>query len=162
MIEAGEPPRFIARRICIAAAEEVGNADPMALVVANAAFQASEFVGFPEARIILAEAVVYVACAPKSNASYLAVDAAIKQVREEKSAPVPRHLQDASYPGAKALKRGERYRYVHEYEDAYTPQDYGVPRGSFYRPNERGKETEFKARLEALEQRDRNERGDGA
>ncbi len=154
MIEAGEPPRFIARRICIAASEEVGNADPMALVVANAAFQASEFVGFPEARIILAQAAIYVACAPKSNASYLAIDAALAKVREEKSAPVPKHLQDASYPGAKELKRGAGYRYAHDYEDGYVAQDYGVPRGAFYQPNDRGNEQQLKARLEELDKRD--------
>ena len=154
MIEAGEPPRFIARRICIAASEEVGNADPLALVVANAAFQASEFVGFPEARIILAQAAIHVACAPKSNASYLAIDAALAKVREEKSAPVPKHLQDASYPGAKELKRGADYRYAHDHQDGYVTQDYGVPRGAFYRPNERGKESEIKQRLEDLDKRD--------
>ena len=154
MIEAGEPPRFIARRICIAASEEVGNADPMALVVANAAFQASEFVGFPEARIILAQAAIHVACAPKSNASYLAIDAALAKVREEKSTPVPRHLQDTSYPGAQKMGRGEGYLYAHDYEGDYVPQDYGVPRGEFYHPKDRGKESEIKACLEKLDERD--------
>jgi len=158
MIDAGEPPRFIARRICIAASEEVGNADPLALVVANAAFQASEFVGFPEARIILAQAAIHVACAPKSNASYLAIDAALAKVREEKSAPVPKHLQDASYPGAKELRRGTDYRYAHDYEDGYVTQDYGVPRGAFYHPNDRGKESEIKARLEQLDERDKTDK----
>lgn len=154
MIAAGETPRFIARRICIAASEEVGNADPMALVVANAAFQASEFVGFPEARIILAQAAIHVACAPKSNASYQAVDAALADVRERKSIPVPDHLKDASYPGAKELRRGQGYRYAHEYEDGYVPQDYGVARGAYYTPSGRGKEGEILKRLEELEKRD--------
>lgn len=157
MIEAGETPRFIARRICIAASEEVGNADPLALVVANAAFQASEFVGFPEARIILAQAVIHVACAPKSNASYLAIDAALAHVREETSAPVPKHLQDASYPGAKQLQRGAGYRYAHDYQDGYVTQDYGIARGTFYTPGERGRESESKERLAALDARDAQE-----
>ncbi len=157
MIEAGETPRFIARRICIAASEEVGNADPMALVVATAAFQAVEFVGFPEARIILAQAAIHVACAPKSNASYLAVDAALADVREKKSVSVPTHLQDASYPGAKKLGRGGGYRYAHDYEDGYTPQDYGVERGLYYQPNDRGAESAFKTRLNALDERDKRE-----
>ena len=154
MIEAGETPRFIARRICIAASEEVGNADPMALVVANAAFQAAEFVGFPEARIILAQAAVHVACAPKSNASYHAIDAALADVREKKSIPVPDHLKDASYPGAKQLRRGTGYRYAHDFEDGYVPQDYGVPRGSYYKPTDRGKEAEIAERQKSLDRRD--------
>ncbi len=154
MIEAGETPRFIARRICIAAAEEVGNADPMALIVANAAFQAAEFVGFPEARIILAQAAVHVACAPKSNASYLAIDKALEDVREKKSVPVPGHLKDASYPGAKELHRGEGYRYAHDYEDGYVPQDYGVQRGAYYIPKPYGKEDEIRERLDRLTKRD--------
>ena len=154
MIEAGETPRFIARRICIAASEEVGNADPMALVVANAAFQASEFVGFPEARIILAQAVIHVACAPKSNASYLAIDAALADVRKKKSIPVPDHLKDASYPGAKELGRGKGYQYAHDHEDGYVPQEYGVPRGTYYKPNDRGREAEIIERLKTLEKRD--------
>ncbi len=157
MIEAGETPRFIARRICIAASEEVGNADPQALIVANAACQAAEFIGFPEARIILAQAAIHVACAPKSNASYLAIDAALKHVREERSAPVPSHLQDASYSGAQQLQRGVGYRYAHDYADGYVPQDYGVARGSFYHPNERGKEAAFKERLKSLDARDAEE-----
>jgi putative ATPase len=157
MIEAGEPPRFIARRICIAAAEEVGCADPMALVVANAAFHASELVGFPEARIILAEAAVYVAAAPKSNAVYLAVDKALKEVREKKTVSVPDHLKEASYRGAEDLERGIGYRYAHDFEDGYVPQDYGIPRGLFYEPKERGQEKEIKLRLKALAERDQQE-----
>lgn len=154
MIEAGETPRFIARRICIAASEEVGNADPMALVVANAAFQAAEFVGFPEARIILAQAAIHVACAPKSNASYLAIDKALADVHEKKSVSVPDHLKDASYPGSKALHRGDGYRYAHDFEDGYVTQEYGIPRGAYYKPSERGHEEAIKKRLEMLDQRD--------
>jgi putative ATPase len=154
MLEAGETPRFVARRICIAASEEVGNADPMALVVANSAFQACEFIGMPEARIILAQAVTHIACAPKSNASYVAIDAAIAAVREEKTTEVPRHLMDAHYKGAKRLGHGEGYKYAHDYEDNYVPQDYGIPRGTFYQPTENGAEAVIKARLEGFNERD--------
>jgi len=154
MIEAGETPRFIARRICIAASEEVGNADPMALVVANAAFQAAEFVGFPEARIILAQAALHVACAPKSNASYLAIDKALADVREKKSLPVPGHLKDTSYQGAKALQRGEGYLYAHDFDNGYVYQDYGVERGVYYQPKAAGNEKELQERLDTLVRRD--------
>ncbi|NLN93950.1 MAG: replication-associated recombination protein A [Candidatus Hydrogenedens sp.] len=157
MIEAGEPPRFIARRICIAAAEEVGCADPQALILANAAFQTADLVGFPEARIILAQAAVYVAAAPKSNAVYQAVDKALKQVREGSTIEVPAHLKESSYKGAEKLERGKGYLYAHDYEDAYVPQDYGIPRGAFYEPHERGQEKEIKMRLEALEARDKEQ-----
>ncbi len=155
MLEAGETPRFVARRICIAAAEDVGNADPMALVLANAAFQTCEFIGMPEARIMLAQAVTYIAAAPKSNAAYTAIDAAIAAVREEKTTEIPQHLQDAHYKGAKRLGHGANYQYAHDFEDNYVPQDYGVPRGTFYQPTENGKEAEIKAWMEALDERDR-------
>lgn len=155
MLEAGETPRFVARRICIAAAEDVGNADPMALVLANAAFQTCEFIGMPEARIMLAQAVTYIAAAPKSNAAYTAIDAAIAAVREEKTTEIPQHLQDAHYKGAKRLGHGANYQYAHDFEDNYVPQDYGVPRGTFYQPTENGKEAEIKAWMEALNERDR-------
>lgn len=160
MIEAGETPRFIARRICIAASEDVGNADPMALVLAAAAWQTCEFVGMPEARIILSQAATYVASAPKSNAAYLAINSALDDVREQKTAEVPRHLQDASYRGAARLGRGKGYCYAHDYEEGYVPQDYGVPRGTYYKPTDRGKEAEFKERLERFTQRDRGEPGE--
>jgi len=155
MLEAGETPRFIARRICIAAAEDVGNADPQALVVATAAFQACEWIGMPEARIILAQAATYVACAPKSNAAYLGIDRAQQAVREGEAVSVPLSLQDASYPGAKRLGRGEGYRYPHDYPGGYVPQDYGVPRGVFYQPTEYGFERVFRERLTELERLDR-------
>lgn len=154
MVEAGETPRFVARRICIAAAEDVGNADPMALVLATAAWQACEFIGMPEARIILSQAATYVACAPKSNAAYLAIDAALRDVREKKTIVVPTHLQDASYGGSKRLGRGKGYQYAHDHEEGYVPQEYGVPRGTYYQPSERGKEAEFRERLARFEQRD--------
>jgi putative ATPase len=154
MLEAGEAPRFVARRICICASEDVGNADPMALVVATAAFQACELVGLPEAQIILAHACTYVACAQKSNAAYMGIDLARQDVREKKTVAVPKHLQDTHYPGAKRLGRGEEYKYAHDYEGGYVQQDYGVPRGIYYRPSDRGKEAEFKERLESLDQQD--------
>ena len=157
MIESGEPPRFVARRICICAAEDVGNADPMALVIANAALQASEVIGMPEARILLAQAATYVACAPKSNAAYMGIDAALADVRAKKTVAVPVHLQDSHYKGAERLGRGGEYKYAHEHEDAYVPQDYGVPRWTYYVPNNRGKEIEFLERLKAFEQRDKAE-----
>jgi putative ATPase len=161
MLEAGEEPRFIARRICICASEDVGNADPMALVVATAAFQASELIGLPEAQIILAHAATYVACAPKSNAAYMGIAEAVRDVREKKTVAVPKHLQDTHYPGSARLGRGEGYKYPHEYEGGYTSQDYGVPRGAYYVPSDRGKEAEFKKRLEELDQ-DRLDTGDRA
>lgn len=157
MLEAGETPRFVARRICIAASEEVGNADPMALVVATAAWQACEFIGMPEARIILAQAATYVACAAKSNAAYLGIDAALKDVREQKTREVPTHLQDASYRGAARLGRGKGYKYAHDYAEEYVPQDYGVKRGTYYHPSDRGKEAEFRERLARFDRRDTNE-----
>jgi len=154
MIESGETPRFIARRICILASEDVGNADPMALVVANAAAQSAEFIGMPEARIILAQAATYVASAPKSNAAYLAIDAALKDVREKKTVEVPTHLQDTHYKGAKRLGRGEEYQYAHDFEGGYVPQAYGVPRGTYYHPSDRGHEARIQAYLAELDRRD--------
>ena len=122
----------------------------MALVVATSAWQACEFIGMPEAQIILAHAATYVACAPKSNAAYMGVAAARKDVAEGKTVPVPKHLQDTHYPGAKRLGRGDGYKYAHDYEDGYVTQDYGVPRGTYYHPTDRGKEDEFRHRLEAF------------
>jgi putative ATPase len=126
MIYAGEDPRFIARRIVICASEDVGNADAMALVVATSALRAVEFVGMPEARIPLAQAAIYVALAPKSNASYRAIEAALEDVKTEETMEVPDHLKDSSYPGAKKLGHGEGYKYPHAYggqvEQEYLPQ----------------------------------------
>ncbi len=150
MLEAGDDPRFVARRICIAAAEDVGNADPMALVLATSAWQACEFIGMPEARILLAQAATYVACAPKSNAAYMGVEAALKRVREAPTIPVPKHLQDASYRGAKSLERGEGYAYPHDTPEGFAAQNYGVGPGTFYQPVDRGVEAEFRARLRSL------------
>ena len=127
MIEGGEELRFIARRIVICAAEDVGLADPQALVVANAAAQAADFVGWPEARIPLAEAVCYIAKAPKSNAAYMGIDAALADVRRGNVGTVPAHLRDAHYPGASALGHGREYKYPHAYggwvEQQYLPDN---------------------------------------
>ena len=104
---------------------------------------------------MLSQAAVYVACAPKSNAAYAAIDAALEHVRNEKTVEVPRHLQDGHYKGAKRLGKGVGYQYAHDHEDGYVSQEYGPPRGSFYHPTDRGAEAAIKARLEALDARDR-------
>ena len=153
MLEAGEEPRFVARRMCILASEDVGNADPMALVLATSAWQACEFIGMPEARLILAQAATYLACAPKSNAAYLAIGAASDDVRKKKSVAVPQHLRDGGPRGAQ-IGRGVGYEYPHDHEGAYVPQEYGVPLGTYYHPTDRGKEAEFKARLESQQDRE--------
>ncbi len=153
MLEAGEDPRFLARRIVIAAAEDVGNADPMALVVAASAAQATELVGLPECRIPLAQAVTYIATAPKSNAAIKAIDAAIGDVRSRRVLPVPVHLKDAHYPGAKRLGHGDGYEYAHDAPEGWVDQDYlGVDR-RYYEPVDRGFEAELRRRLEAIRER---------
>jgi len=153
MLYAGEDPRFIARRVCILAAEDVGNADPLALVLANAALQISEFVGMPEARIPLAQAVIYVSCAPKSNASYLAIDKAYQDVQQDRLQEVPNHLKDASYPGAEKLGRGKDYKYPHSYKGHYIKQDYTPKQIRYYQPTDIGYEAKIKQRLEKLKAR---------
>jgi putative ATPase len=150
MLYAGEDPRFIARRICICAAEDVGNADPLAIVLANAALQISEFVGMPEARIPLAQAVIYVASAPKSNASYLAIDKAYADIEKQKVQEVPNHLKDASYPGAEVLGHGKGYKYAHDYKDHYVKQKYTQKPVRYYEPTDIGYEAKIKQRLEKL------------
>jgi len=150
MIYAGEDPRFIARRIAICAAEDVGNADPNALVVASAALHVAEFVGLPEARIPLAQAAVYVACAPKSNAVYLGIDKALEDVRTKKTGLVPKHLKDASYSGAAKLGNGEGYKYVHDYPGHYVAQEYMPFKAAYYEPTEQGYEKKIKERLKSL------------
>jgi len=153
MLAAGEDPKFIARRIVIQAAEDVGNADPMALMVATAAAAAVQFVGLPEAQIPLAQAAIYLACAPKSNASYVAINRANKDVTERKAPPVPRHLRDANYPGAKELGHGEGYLYPHSFPGHHVEQEY-LPADAksrvYYEPTEHGHEAKFKRRLERL------------
>ncbi len=124
MIEAGEDPNFIARRIVICAAEDVGLADPQALILANTAAQAAHMVGFPEARIILSEAACYVALAPKSNSAYVAIDAAISDVRHKDCGQVPDHLKDSHYSGASKLGHGKAYKYAHNYPNGFVKQQY--------------------------------------
>jgi len=148
MMHAGEDPRFIARRIVIHAAEDVGLADPMALVLASAAFEAAEFIGWPEARIPLAEAAIYIATAPKSNSTVLAIDAALADVRTGRTLPVPEHLRDASYAGAKRLGHGAGYEYAHDHPGHFVPQDYLGAHKRYYEPTEQGTEKKIKERLE--------------
>lgn len=155
MVVAGEDPRFIARRIVIAAAEEVGMADPSALQTAVAAAQAVALIGMPEARIILAEAVVHVATAPKSNASYVAVDRAIADVRAGRAGPVPAHLRDAHYAGAERLGHGKGYRYAHDEPHAVARQQYApdeLADARYYEPSDRGHEREVAGRLARIRQ----------
>lgn len=148
MIHAGEDPRFIARRIVICAAEDVGLADPMALVLANAAMQAAEFVGWPEARIPLAEATVYIATANKSNSAYLAIDAALEDVRSGRTLAVPEHLRDGHYKGAKRLGHGQGYEYAHAHPEHFVAQDYLGASKRYYEPTDQGVEKKIKERVE--------------
>lgn len=148
MIHAGEDPRFIARRIVICAAEDVGLADPMALVLANAAFQAAEFIGWPEARIPLAEATIYIATANKSNSAYLAIDAALADVRSGRTLAVPEHLRDGHYSGAKKLGHGVGYEYAHDSKDHFVAQAYLGAAKRYYEPTEQGVEKKIKERVE--------------
>lgn len=149
MLEAGEDPRFVARRILICASEDVGNANPMALVTAESAFKSAEVLGMPEARIILAQAAIYVACSPKSNASYLAVNEAQAEVNSGIERAVPLHLRDASKDG-KALGHGKGYKYPHDFENHYVEQEYMPDPKIFYRPTEQGFEIEISKRLKRL------------
>ncbi|MFH2138900.1 MAG: replication-associated recombination protein A [Candidatus Omnitrophota bacterium] len=144
MLYAGEDPRFIARRVLICAAEDVGIADPQALVIANAAFQAVEVLGMPEARIPLAEAVVYISSAPKSNAAYLAIEEATKDVISEGSDEVPDHLKDASYKGAKKLQHGQEYQYAHDFDQHFVKQKYMKKNKKYYNPTAMGYEKKIK------------------
>ncbi|MFT4105004.1 MAG: replication-associated recombination protein A [Lacrimispora sp.] len=153
MIYAGEDIKFIARRIMICASEDVGNADPQALVVAVSAAQAAERIGLPEAQIILSQAVTYVASAPKSNAACNAVFEALHAVESQKTMPVPVHLQDSHYKGAGKLGHGQGYLYAHDYPNHYVRQQYlpdGMEDASFYRPTENGYEKKIKEHLSFL------------
>ena len=153
MLEAGEDPRFIARRMVICAAEDVGNAAPLALVLANAALQAAEFVGLPEAKIPLAQAVTYIACAPKSNAATLAISKAVDDVQSGRTLEVPDPLRDAHYPGAKRLGHGEGYQYAHDHEGHFVEQDYLPVDRVYYEPTDQGHEKDIKKRLDAWRRR---------
>jgi putative ATPase len=159
MLEGGEDPRFIARRMVILASEDVGNADPRALLVADAAARAVDRVGLPECAHNLAQATVYLALAPKSNASYKALGAARGEVRENGARTPPDYLRDAHYPGAKKLGRGEGYRYAHDEPGGVSDQQLipeGLEEASFYTPTERGFEAELGRRLEALRRKFRD------
>jgi putative ATPase len=156
MLSAGEDPRFIARRLVIHAAEDVGNADPMAIVVANAAAQAMEYVGMPEARIPLAQATIYVATAPKSNATVVAINRAMEDVQTRSPASVPLHLRDANYRGAEQLGHGKGYQYPHDFPGHFVSQDYlpaDAKSQTYYEPTEQGFEATIQERMKAWEQR---------
>ena len=146
MLYAGEDVKFIARRIMILASEDIGNADPMAMVLASSAAAAVERVGMPEAQIILSHAATYVACAPKSNAAYNAISEAMRVVKETKTPPVPAHLQDAHYGAAEKLGHGVGYKYAHDYPNHYVKQQYlpdGLTDQVFYRPSDIGYEAKI-------------------
>jgi len=153
MISGGEDTRFIARRIAVCAAEDVGNADPMATVLAAAAVEISEFVGLPEAQLALAQAAIYVACAPKSNAAASAIWSAVSDVKSQKTIPVPKHLKDSHYWGAKKLGFGTDYKYPHDFKDGFVPQEYlpSALRKKYYEPKEVGCEKNIKHYLQKLE-----------
>lgn len=153
MIESGEDPAFIARRIVICASEDVGNADPMALIVASSAANSAAFVGFPEARIILSQAAIYVACAPKSNASYMAIDKAVSDVRSSNDSGIPPYLKDAHYKDAKKLGRGVGYKYPHDFKNSYVEQQYlpdSHKNKKYYDPKGNGYEIKIMERLTRL------------
>ena len=153
MIEAGEDPRFIARRIVVHASEDVGMADPSALPVAVAAAQAVEFVGLPEARINLAQAVIHLALAPKSNSVIAAIGAAADDVRSGRTGPVPAHLRDASYPGAQRLGHGKGYLYPHDYPEGIVRQAYAPEAAAgrrYYQPSRHGAEARYADRAERI------------
>jgi len=152
MIYAGEDPRFIARRIIICASEDVGNADPQALVVAAAALQSVEFVGMPEARIPLAQAAVYVACAPKSNAAYLGIESALKDVAEGRVLEVPDHLKDATMD-SEAFGHGKDYKYAHDFKNHYVKQEYKPSNKIYYIPTDIGQEKKIKEWLAKLKEK---------
>ncbi|WP_343210060.1 replication-associated recombination protein A [Anaerolentibacter hominis] len=156
MLYAGEDVKFIARRIMICASEDVSNADPNAIVVATAAAQAVERIGMPESQIILSQAASYVACAPKSNSAVMAIDAAMRTVREEKTGTIPPYLRDAHYPGSKDLGNGIGYQYAHDFEEHYVEQQYlpdELKDRVFYVPGDLGYEKQIKERLTRLRNR---------
>jgi len=147
MLYAGEDPRFIARRILILAAEDVGNADPQALVIANSCFHAVEFLGMPECRIPLAQTVAYLATCPKSNAAYLAIEKAMEDVAKERTQEVPRDLRDTHYSGAEKLGHGKGYKYPHNFKGHFVKQEYLEKKREYYQPTDSGYEKVIKERL---------------
>jgi len=160
MLTGGEDTRFIARRIAICAAEDVGNADPMATVLAAAAVQISEFVGLPEAQLALAQAAIYVACAPKSNASASAIWQATADVKQQPTQQVPKHLKDSHYQAAKKAGFGVDYKYPHDYRDGFVPQEYlpAQMKKRYYTPKESGYEKDIKRYLQKLKSLIQNSR----
>lgn len=155
MLEAGEDPRFIARRIAICAAEDIGNADPLALVLANAAFQVTLQIGMPECQLVLAQAATYLAGAPKSNAAAQAIWKAARDVKDDLTVLVPKHLRDAHYAGAQRLEHGQGYQYPHDKEKGFVKQEYlGVDR-TYYEPTDRGHEAVIREYLANLKRLDR-------
>ncbi len=156
MLYAGEDPRFIARRLIILASEDVGNADPRALTLAVSAKEAVEFVGNPEARIILSHATTYIACAPKSNAAYLAIEKATSDIKEGRVLPVPKPLRGASYKGAKRLGH-EGYKYAHDFDDHFVAQEYAPTSAVYYEPTNQGYEDIMRQRMLKLEKRKKSE-----
>jgi putative ATPase len=151
MLYAGEDPRFIARRLIILASEDIGNADPAALSLTTAAMSAVEFVGMPEARIILAQATTFLACAPKSNASYLGLEEATKDIKEGRTLPVPRALRDSSHKKAAETFGHKGYKYAHDYEGHVVDQEYAPTSKVYYRPTDQGYEERIRKRLEQWE-----------
>ena len=160
LLESGEDPRFVARRLVIFASEDVGNADPFGLVLANAAWDAVEKVGMPECRINLAHAVCYLATSLKSNASYMGVEAALEDVRKGRTLPVPKHLKDTNYRGAQEqFGHGAGYKYAHDFAGGWVDQDYVPADVEYYHPTDRGHEAKIKARLDELRKRKQANRG---
>jgi putative ATPase len=163
MIVGGEDIRFIARRIAVCAAEDVGNADPMATVLAAAAVQISEFVGLPEAQLALAQAALYVACAPKSNAASSAIWKAVADVREQPTIAVPKHLKDSHYAAARKAGFGVDYKYPHNFEGGFVPQEYlpTAMKKKYYKPKEIGHEKDVRCYLQKLQTLIQNGQRDG-
>jgi putative ATPase len=153
MLESGEDPRFIARRMVILASEDIGNADPQALLLANAAWDAVERVGLPECQLNLSQAVLYLALAPKSNASTTAIAAARKDVKAGRTLPVPKHLRDKHYAGAAKLGHGDGYQYSHNFEGGWVDQEYMPADVEYYHPTDRGFEKALSERLLELRKR---------
>jgi putative ATPase len=157
LLEAGEDPRFIARRLVILASEDVGNADPHALLLATAAMQAVEFVGLPECQLNLAQAVTYLATAPKSNASYRAIQQAREDVRNGRTLAVPPHLRDTHYKGSAQLGHGEGYEYSHDHPGGWVDQEYLPEQRRYYEPTDRGHEAVIRTRMDELRRQEKKE-----
>jgi len=160
MLESGEDPRFIARRLVIFASEDVGNADPQALLVATAAWDAMERVGLPECQLNLSQAVTYLATAPKSNASTVAIGKAVKDVKEGRTLPVPKHLRDSHYPGAKSFDHGTGYQYAHNFDGGWVEQEYIPADVTYYSPTDRGFEVEIRRRMAEIAARRKKPKAD--